>query len=35
MPNFSKWSDTKLRVSLETVMLTRLSSEMDKKCYEK
>ena len=35
MPNFSKWSDTKFRASLKTVKLTRLSSEMDKKCYEK
>ena len=34
MPNFSKWSDTKFRASLKTVKLTRLSSEMDKKCYE-
>ena len=35
MPNFPEWSDTKFRVSLKTVKLTRLSSEMDKKCYEK
>ena len=35
MPNFPKWSDTKFRVSLKTVKLTRLSSEMDKKSYEK
>ena len=35
MPNFPKLSDTKFRVSLKTVKLTRLSSEMDKKCYEK
>ena len=33
MHNFPKWSDTKFRVSLNTVKLTRLSSEMDKKCY--
>ena len=32
MPNFP---DTKFRVSLNTVKLTRLSSEMDKKCDEK
>ena len=30
-----KWSDIKFRVSLKTVKLTRLNSEMDKKCYEK
>ena len=35
MPSFPKWSDTKFRVSLKTVKLTRLSCEMDKKCYEK
>ena len=35
MPNFPKWSDTKFWVSLKTVKLTRLSCEMDKKCYEK
>ena len=35
MHNFSKWSDTKFQASLKTVKLTRLSSEMDKKCYEK
>ena len=35
MPNFPKWSDTKFRVSLKTVKLTRLSSEMNKKWYEK
>ena len=35
LPNFPKWSDTKFRVSLKTVKLTRLSYEMDKKCYEK
>ena len=35
MPNFPKWSDTKFRVFLKTVKLTRLSSKMDKKCYEK
>ena len=33
MTNFPKWSDTKFRVSLKTVKLTKLSSEMDKKCY--
>ena len=35
MPNFPEWSDTQFRVSLKTVKLTRLSTEMDKKCYEK
>ena len=35
MPNFPKWSDTKFPASLKTVKLTRLNSEMDKKCYEK
>ena len=35
MPNFPKLSDTKFRVSLKTVKSTRLSSEMDKKCFEK
>ena len=35
MPSFLKWSDTKFRVSLKTVKLTRLTPEMDKKCYEK
>ena len=35
IPNFPKWSDTKFRISLQTVKLTRLSSDMDKKCYEK
>ena len=34
MPSFPKWSEIKSRVSL-TVKLTRLNSEMDKKCYEK
>ena len=35
MPSFPKWSDIKFWVSLKTVKLTRLNSEMDKKCYEK
>ena len=35
MPKFPKWSDTKFWVSLKTGKLTRLSCEMDKKCYEK
>ena len=35
IPNFPKWSGTKFRVPLKTVKLTRPSSEMDKKCYEK
>ena len=35
MTNFPKYLDTKFRVSLETVQLTGLSSEMHKKCYEK
>ena len=35
MADFPKWSDTKFRVSLKTVKLARLSSEMDKKCYGK
>ena len=35
MPNFPICSDTKFRVSLKTVKLTRLIPEMDKKCYEK
>ena len=35
MPRFPKWSDIKFRVFLKTVELTRLNSEMDKKCYEK
>ena len=35
MPSFPKWSDIKFRVSLQTVKLTRLNSEMDKKFYEK
>ena len=35
IPNFPKWSDTKFRVSLKTVTLAGLSSDMDKKCYEK
>ena len=35
MPNFPKWSDTKFRVSLKNVNLASLSSEMNKKCYEK
>ena len=35
MPNFAKWSDTNFQVSLKTVKLTKLSSEMDEKCYEK
>ena len=35
MPSFPKWSDIKFRVSLKTVKLTRLNSEMDKTCYEK
>ena len=35
VPNFSKWSDIKFLASLKTVRLTKLSSEMNKKCYEK
>ena len=35
MPSFPKWSDIKFPVSLKTVKLTRLNSEMDKKYYEK
>ena len=35
MPNFPKWPDVNFRVSLKTVKLTRLNSEMVKKCYEK
>ena len=35
IPNFPKWPDTKFFVSLKTVKLTRLSCEMDKKCYER
>ena len=35
MPNFPERSDSKFRFSLQTVKLTWLSSEMDKKCYEK
>ena len=35
MLNFPKLSDSKFRVSLKTVKLTRLSSETDKKWFEK
>ena len=35
MPNFPKWSGTNFQASLKTVKLTRLSSEMDERCYEK
>ena len=34
-PNFPRLSATKFRVPWKTVKLTRLSSEMDKKCFEK